>query len=137
MYVRSVEAEAKAAIAAGYWGYSEHWNPGNEMSVPFLLLVGVVGLLINRWWSHLLSLVASVPVIYQLGYLPWKSLRFMQDAPPMLFSLRAVEKLWLVIYRPHPQYLAELTIAVVVLAYAVVLLSKLMLARSHRSIVGT
>ena len=68
MFIRTVELEAQAARAAGYWSY-EHWNPLAVLLEPLLLLVAVVSLIVNRWWSLLLVLLASGRVVYLLGYL--------------------------------------------------------------------
>src|SRR5262245_26607979 len=102
MFVRRVELEREAARAAGYWAYSDHWNPLAVMWEPLLLIVAVVGLIVNRRWSLLLALLASGRVVYLLGYLSWRAIHFAHDVP--MFSWQAVEKLWWEIYQPRPQY---------------------------------
>ncbi len=122
MYVRKVELEAKAAIAAGFWGHTEHWDPVAVMWEPFLLLLAAVGLLANRWWSLLLSLVAATRVVYLLGYLPLRAIHNAHDVP--MFSWRAIEMLWTV-YQYQPRYLFEVIVGGVIAIYSGLLLIRL------------
>ena len=122
IHVQRVERAAQAAFAAGYWGYMEHWNPVGVVWEPILLLVCVVGLLVNRWWSLLLSLVISARVVYLSGYLPWLSINHAHDAP--MFSLQAMEKWWFVVYQLQPQYLIEVIVGGIIFIYTMSLCTK-------------
>lgn len=90
---------------------------------PILLFVGVVGLIVNRWWSLSLALLASGRVVYLLGYLSWRAIHFAHDVP--MFSWQAAEKLWSVIYQPHPQYFFEVVLAGIIFVYALMVIGKL------------
>ena len=106
MYVRKVESEFRAMEKEwGQYTYSEHWNPTAVMYEPVLLLIASLSLLLGRWWSYLLAMLASGRVIYTLGYSSWTAVLNALDVP--MFSWQALEKLWYVIYEPRPQYLFE------------------------------
>ena len=133
VHVQRVERAAQAAFAAGYWGYFEHWNPVAVMWGPFLLLVSSLGLLVNRWWSLLFSLVISARVVYLSGYLPWLSVHSAHDVP--MFSWQAMEKLWLAVYQPHPQYLFEVIVGGFIFVYGMSLcISRRKLHRDERRV---
>jgi hypothetical protein len=111
-WVRRVELEIQAKIGTGHWPYPAHWNPAAVMWEPLLLLAAALGLLINRWWSVLIALLASGRVIYLLGLLPLKAVHSAHDVP--MFSWRAMQKAWYVVYTPQPQYLFEAALGVVI-----------------------
>lgn len=122
MYVRQVELESQARMKQGIWPYPHHWNPLAVMCEPFLLLAASAFLLIGRWWSHLLAILASGRVIYTLGYSPWAAVSNVDDVP--MFSWRALVRLWYVLYEPWPRYLFEVALASVVFTYAAFMLSR-------------
>lgn len=95
VHVQRVERAAQAAYAAGYFGYMEHWDPVEVVWKPILLLFCVVGLLLNRWWSLLLSLVISARVVYLSGYLPWLSLQRAHEglSAPYLMGISSATRL--------------------------------------------
>ena len=134
MYVRRVELEAKAAVAAGYWGYSEHWNPFDVMWEPFWLLVATIALMLNRSWSLLFSLLISGRLVYLLAYLPWRAVHNAHDVP--MFSWQAVEKLWFGVYLVHPEYFFELIVSGVIFVYAGLRCAKVMNLTASSSISG-
>ncbi|MFN2513566.1 MAG: hypothetical protein ABR568_19365 [Pyrinomonadaceae bacterium] len=104
------------------------------MVEPFLLLTASIGLLINRWWSVLLAMFASLRVIYLLGYLSWTAVHFAHGVP--MFSWQALEKLWQVVYEPRPQYFFELALGVAIFACALVLMRRSVYAKSAIPIPG-
>ena len=133
-WVRRVELEIEASMDTGHWPYPAHWNPVAVMFEPFLLLAAALGLLINRWWSVLLALLASGRIIYLLGYLPLSAVRFAHDVPTL--SRRGFENVWFLVYTPQPQYLIEVALAVVIFIYAALVLTRSVYSRSGRPAPG-
>src|SRR5436309_9551798 len=84
--------------------YTIGWDPTIILIEPIILLIAAVGLLFNRWWSLLIALLASVRILYTLGYLSWRAIHFAHDVP--MFSRAAFEKLWYV-YQQRPEYLFD------------------------------
>ena len=115
--------------------YLEHWNPLAVMFEPFRLLVAAVCLLLNRRWSLLLALLTSGQVVYQLGFLSWTAVHNAHDVP--MFSWRAAEKLWYVIYQPRPHYLFAVALAIVIFFYATFLLWRFLCPKSFPSVTAS
>ena len=109
------------------YGYVEHWYPGLILVAPLLLLAASVAMLVTRWWSLLLAVLASARVIYTLGYLSWRAVHFAHDVP--MLSWRAMEKLWHVVYQPRPQSLFEVILALVILVFSSAALTRLLFTR--------
>ena len=130
---RAIEVERLDREIRAY-GYVEHWYPGRIMVEPFLLLVAGALLLFNRWWALSVAVLASVRVVYSLGYLPWLSIHYAHDVP--LFSSQALAKLWHVVYKLHPEYLFEVALGVAVFICASVLLARIRFRRSAVATVG-
>ena len=95
---------------------------------PFLLLGAAIGLLINRWWSVLLALLPTVRVIYSVGYLPLSAVDLALGIP--ILSLQAVQKLWVMVYEPHPRYLVAIVLALGMVAYGVFLSLRFVYSRA-------
>jgi len=131
--VRAIEVDRLDREIRAY-GYVEHWYPGRIMVEPFLLLVAGALLLFNRWWARLVAVLASVRVVYSLGYLPWLSIHYAHDVP--MFSSQAMEKLWYVVYKLHPECLFEVPLGVAVFICASVLLARVRFRRSAVATVG-
>jgi hypothetical protein len=131
--VRAIEVERLDREIRAY-GYVEHWYPGRIMQDPFLLLIAGALLLFNRWWALLLSLLASVRVVYSLGYLPWVSIHYAHDVPT--FSALAMEKLWNVIYRLHLEYPFQVALGLVVFICASGLLTRILVRKRAVATVG-
>jgi hypothetical protein len=108
------------------WGVS-HTYPV-LMVEPFLLLGAAIGLLINRWWSVLLALLATMRVIYLSAYLPWSAVDLAFGIP--MLSLQAVQKLWVLVYEPHPRYLVAVVLSIGMFAYGVFLSLRFVYARA-------
>ena len=115
-------------------GYVEHWYPGLIMLDPFLLLVAGTLLLLNGWWALVLSLLASVRVLYTLGFLPWLAIHRAHDVP--MFSSQAMEKLWNVTYKTHLEYPFQVALGLVVFVCASVLLARVAVRQSPVAQVG-
>ncbi len=120
MYVRQVELESQARLREGIWPYPHHWNLLAVMQEPFLLLMSSISLLLGRWWSYSLAILASGRVIYTHGYSSWAAVSAAHDVP--MLSGQALEKLWHVVYGPRPQYLFVFTLAAVVFTYTALIL---------------
>ena len=116
MYMRQVELESQARMREGIWPYPHHWNALAVMREPSLLLVASVFLLLGRWWSNLLAILASGRVIYTHGYSSWVAVSAAHDVP--MFRRQALEKLWHVVYEPRLQYFFEFALSAVVFIYA-------------------
>ena len=86
------------------------------MLLPGLLLLGAIGLLIDRWWSVLFALVSSTRALYVLGYLPWTAVSFALDIP--MFSREALRRVWLDL---STQNRAEFILGVVIFLHALIL----------------
>jgi hypothetical protein len=100
------------------------------MVEPFLLLGAAVGLLINRWWSVLLATLVTMRVIYLLVYLPLAAVDLALGIP--ILSLQAVQKLWVMVYEPHPRYLVATVLAIGMFAYGVFLSLRFVYSRAAR-----
>src|SRR6185503_5872627 len=131
--VRGIEVDRIDRQMRAYGG-GEHWYPGQIMIEPFLLLVAGGLLLFNRWWALLVSLLASARVVYSLGYLPWLSIHYAHDVP--MFSSQAMQRLWHVIYQPHPEYPFQVALGGVVFICASVLLTRVALRKPVLAPVG-
>jgi hypothetical protein len=131
--VRGIEVDRLDREIRAY-GYVEHWYPGRIMVEPFLLLVAGGLLLFNRWWALLISLLAAARVVYSLGYLPWVSIHYAHEVP--MFSSQAMQKLWYVIYQPHPEYPFQVALGAVVFICASVLLTRTAFRKSVLAPVG-
>jgi|SRR5215471_6268926 len=112
--------------------YIGGWTPTVLLVEPMILLVAAVCLLINRWWTLLIALLASGRIIYTLGYLSWRESHFAQGRP----TWNAFEKLWYVVYQPRPQYLLEVIVALVIFAYSVALLFRFLRPRHRVALAG-
>jgi hypothetical protein len=130
MWVRRVALETQARMASSHWPYSAHWNPVAVMFEPSLLLAGGIGLLVNRWWSVWLALLASGRVMYSLGYLPLRAIHFAHDIP--ILSWHAWEQVWHSVYSAQPQYLFEVGLGVVIFIHAAWGLMRSVYSRSTR-----
>jgi hypothetical protein len=129
IWVRRVALEQVSA-ATGHWPYAAHWNPLAVMFESFLLLAAGTGLLIDRWWTVLLALLASGQVMYLLGYLPLRAVHFAHGVP--MLSWRSLEKVWYSVYTPQPQYLFEVALGVVIFIYAALVLTRSVYSRPAR-----
>lgn len=90
--------------------------PDHLLVLPLILLLAAVMLLIRKWWSHLLALVASGWVIYFVGFLGFSSIARAHDQP--LFSLW-VARVWFIQKSAvQSQELLQLSLASVVLLFA-------------------
>jgi hypothetical protein len=114
--------------------YIVGWDPTVILIEPIILLVASVGLLVNRWWSLLIAVLASGRIVYALGYLSWRAVHFAHDVP--MFSRAALEKLWYVIYKPRPEYLVDVAVGLVILVYAVILLLRSAYAKARPALTG-
>jgi hypothetical protein len=111
-----------------------HWYPGAVMVDPFLLILSGLGLMMNRWWSLIVTLLLSGRVAYSLGYLSWTAVHNAHDVP--MLSWQAMEKLWHVIYQPRPQDLFQVALAIVVFTYAIGLLTRVAFSRRAVLVAG-
>lgn len=98
------------------------------MLEPFLLLGAAICLLINRWWSVWLALLATMRVIYLAVYFPWTAVYWALGIP--MLSLQAVKTLWVLVYEPHPRYLVAAALAIGMFAYAVLLSARFVYFRA-------
>ena len=90
------------------------WDCGWETRQAFYLLVASAGLLISRFWGAAISLLASVKVIYSVGYVTfWNNMAEVRGVWHILKeSLR-----WT--YQAHPEYFVEILIAALISLYAI------------------
>ena len=77
-------------------------------------------LLISRWWSRLIALVASGWVIYFLGYVALRAASRARDVP--LFSSEAVRVWFAAKSHWQIQEFLQLALALIILCYVVVVL---------------
>ncbi len=89
------------------------YDCGWDTRQAFYLLIASLGLLLGRLWSVIISLLASVKVIYSVGYLAfWNNMAEVRGIGRILKeSLR-----WT--YEAHPEYFVEIIIAVLIGSYA-------------------
>ncbi|HEU0144055.1 MAG TPA: hypothetical protein VFQ47_04655 [Nitrososphaera sp.] len=89
------------------------YDCGWDTRQAFYLLIASLGLLLGRLWSVVISLLASVKVIYSVGYLAfWNNMAEVRGVGRILKeSLR-----WT--YEAHPEYFVEIIIAVLIGSYA-------------------
>jgi hypothetical protein len=88
----------------------------------FLLLLASLGLLLNRWWSLLVTMVLSGRVIYVLVFQALLSVSYAHDVP--MFSRFAFRNVWLSMYDAQPQYIIQIALAAVIFTYSAALLIK-------------
>jgi hypothetical protein len=88
----------------------------------FLLLLASLGLLLNRWWSLLVTMVLSGGVIYVLVFRALLSVSYAHDVP--MFSRFALSNWWWIMYEAQPQYIIQIALAVAIFTYSVALLIK-------------
>ena len=131
--VRGIEVNRLDREMRAY-GYVEHWYPGQIMIEPFLLLIAGGLLLFNQWWGLVISLLASVRVVYALGYLPWRAMHYAHDVP--MFSSDAMEKLWNVTYKSHLEYPFQVALGLLVFLCAAILLTRVKFRQSPVAAVG-
>jgi len=80
----------------------------------FFLLIASLGLLLGRLWSVIISLLASVKVIYSVGYSAlWNNIAEVRGGWRILKESVG----WT--YEAHPEYFAEILLAVLVGSYAI------------------
>src|SRR5205807_2384827 len=102
--------------------------PDNWVHVPYVLLFSATMLLISRWWSYLLAMTVTLWLTYSLGYMGLLSVSRAQDRP--FFSLW-VPRVWFIEkYNWQPQELFQLALALVVLTFALVGLTRAVRRRS-------
>jgi hypothetical protein len=101
------------------------------MVEPFLLFGAAIFFLINRWWSVLLAMLVAMRVIYLFVYLPLAAVDLALGIP--MLSLQALQKLWVMVYEPHPRYLVATVLAVGMFAYGVLLSLRFVRSRGSQS----
>ena len=92
--------------------------PDVELFIPYTLLVAAVMLLVSKWWSYFLALIASGWVIYTLGYKGPLGVAAANDHP--LFSSWVLRNWLTSTWTTQPQYLFQLALALIALGSAVV-----------------
>jgi hypothetical protein len=88
------------------------YDCGWDTRQAYYLLIASLGLLLDRLWSVIISLFASVKVIYSVGYVAFWNMAEVRAVGGILKeSLR-----WT--YEAHPEYFVEIIIAMVIGSYA-------------------
>jgi hypothetical protein len=113
-------------------GYSHFaFNPENEVAT-FLLFIAAFGLLLRRWWSHLIAIVAGGRILYAPGYL---SLWIFANVGPgggSLLSFATWKNWYNFTVETQPQYILHALVGAIVCFYAAVALS-CQIIRSNRT----
>jgi len=89
--------------------YDCGWNTRQA----FFLLIASCSLLLGRFWSAIISLLASVKVIYSIGYVA-----FWNNIAEVHGSWRILKESLRWTYEAHQGYFAEFLLAVIVGSYA-------------------
>jgi len=89
------------------------YDCGWETRQAFYLLLGVVGLLVRRWWSLVISLLLVLKVLYAIGRITfWNNIAEKHGALAILKSSLAWSS------ETHLEFFVLLAMAVIVLCYA-------------------
>lgn len=93
-----------------------------------LLVLAAIGLLIDRFQSHVLTLMATVWIIYEVGYRGFFCCFHQHDE--FLENVNHFTTLLSIIWQYQPQYLMQLSLAVIIAAYAAILLLRRVATKS-------
>ena len=89
------------------------YDCGWETRQAFYLLLGVVGLLVRRWWSLAISILLALRVLYAIGRITfWNNIAETPGALAILKSSLAWSS------ETHLEFFVLLAMAVIVLCYA-------------------
>ena len=95
------------------------WDCGWETRQAFYLVLGIVGLLLARWWALLISMLLGLKVLYSVGYVTFGN------------NFAEVHGVWRILKsslrwssEAHLEFFVELVMAAVVVCYAAHLLRR-------------
>jgi hypothetical protein len=105
IYVLDNERRIEAIVGCHVCGW--------DTSQAFLLPIAATALLIGRFWGLVISLLASLKVIYSIGYLAlWSNFAEARG----LWHIWKASLNWT--FETHPEYFAEILLAVLIALYA-------------------
>jgi hypothetical protein len=112
------------------WASLDYHGTYENTFTALWLLVASLTLLLGRYWSYPISLVAGGRVFYMTGYLPlWIYANFSGGGGPL--SSPGTWKNWLrFTLSTQPQYILHATVGATIFAYAAFLLSRQLFRRS-------
>ncbi len=102
------------------------WDPVVAMTRPFLLLLGSVCLLIDRFWSNVLAILLAGNIIYSNGYRGLVGISYAHGIP--MFGVRAL-RIWFEIM--GPTQIINTGLAVVIVIFGIVQLSSWLLQKTE------
>jgi hypothetical protein len=105
------------------------FNPENEFAT-FLLTIAALGLLLRRWWSHLIAIVLGGKVFYSPGYLSLWIYANVEMSGSWGFATWKKWLQWTLL--TQPQYLLHTAFGGLICIYAAVALSR-QIIRSNRT----
>jgi hypothetical protein len=112
-------------------GYSPFYNSENEFAT-FLLTIAALALLLRKWWSHLIAIVAGGRIFYMTGYLPLLIVAEVGPGAGPLWSLTTWKNWLRWTLETQPQYILHAVVGITICLYAGVALLQ-QLIRSNRT----
>jgi hypothetical protein len=124
---------AVAVVLLIYVAYDERqteklagcWDCGWETRQAFYLVLSVAGLLVAKWWALAISLLLGLKVLYSIGYVTF------------LINIGEVHGIWRALKsslgwsaETHLEFFVTLTMAAIVVSFAVLLLQRLFSSRA-------
>ena len=98
-------------------------NVENEVAT-FWLVLGSLGLLLRRWWSHLIAIVLGAKIVYSPGYLSLWIYANVSISNGSLWSFATWKGWYHFTLETQPQYFLHSVLGAIICCYAAIALTR-------------